>query len=107
MGLAITDTTGAPLNNVALEIDADAESVVVVGLVPCIDGMFLTVANTPQAAVLARRAETADPFVDIDAAPIDLTPYDGQTIPFEFKIAAGSVAGNLTVALPVRVTFSP
>ena len=53
------------------------------------------------------RVQGSGAFVDIGAAPISLTPYDGQTVSFELKVSAGAVTGIKRVAIPVRVTYQP
>lgn len=46
-----------------------------------------------RASVLGRRHGTTDPFVDLDAMPIDLTPWAGTRVLFDIKIRA---SGGLT-----------
>jgi hypothetical protein len=104
----ITDTGGAPLIYINLTLEAAHDSVVIVGRVPCRAHQFLTASPSLSAAsVLARRTGSGDPFVDLGSAPVDLTPYDGTTVSFDFKVRAAAVTGFERVALPVRVSFNP
>ncbi len=104
----ITDSNGSPLVYINLRLDEGAQSVVIVGNVPCSAGMFLTAAADARAQVLARPSGSVDAFIDIAVASVALAPWDGQTIAFDFKVAALSVAAGIErVALPVRVTYNP
>jgi phage terminase large subunit-like protein len=108
MSDAITDTSGQPLLYVNLSLTELTDSPVVVVLVPCAAGKWLAASPVVAAAyVEARRTSSGDLFQDLSVAPIDLTPWDGQTISFDFKVHANDVSGLQRVALPVRVTFQP
>lgn len=107
MSDAITDTNGEPLLYVNLSLTENADSVVIAALVPCKAGKYLASNSDAGAQVLARRTGSGGSFVDIATSPIDLTPYDGETVSFDFKVHSNSVSGLERVALPVRVTFNP
>ncbi|MBA3242647.1 MAG: hypothetical protein H0T60_15585 [Acidobacteria bacterium] len=105
MSDAITDTNDQPLLYVNLRLGEGADSVVIIGRVPCRAGRFLATDSDTRAQVLARRTGSGNAFVDIADAPIDLTEFDGETVEFDFKVSAGEVTGLERVALPVRVTY--
>jgi hypothetical protein len=46
-------------------------------------------------------------ITDTGGAPIDLTPYAGTVVSFDFKVHSSNVTGFARVALPVRVSFTP
>ncbi|MGB7925603.1 MAG: hypothetical protein WCF57_20360 [Pyrinomonadaceae bacterium] len=106
----IADTADNPLAYVPLVVEEETESAVLVVRVPCVAGMFLTATASESAQVLVREAAarlTEESFVDIATAPIDLSPYAGQTVEFDLKVAVGDVAGFERIALQVRVTSAP
>lgn len=108
MSEQITDAGGSPLMYVNLQLPASTDSVVVVGLVPCSAGRFLTAAPlNSSASVLARRTGSGDAFQNLATSPINLAPYDGETISFDFKVHSQAITGFARVALPVRVSYSP
>jgi hypothetical protein len=108
MSESITDTTGQPILYVNLSLTELTDSAVIVAVVPCAAGKWLSAAPVVAAAyVEARRTSSGDLFQDLSVAPIDLTPWDGQTISFDFKVHANNVTGLQRVALPVRVTYQP
>lgn len=104
---SITDANGAAITVLSMSLASGAESAALVIGVPCLAGQFLAAGGAASAAVLARVQGGGGAFADISAAPISLTPYDGQTVSFELKVQAGDVAGLKRVAIPVRVTYSP
>ena len=104
----VTDTAGNPLTQISLVLPESSESAVIVIRVVGVAGMFLTADATASAQVLARRTGSGAAFADIDAAPISLTPWAGQSVDFDVKISAGAVSGGIVrVGVPVRVTFNP
>lgn len=103
----ITDTIGAPLTSVSVLMDEGTDSPVLTALVPCLANRWLTTSDEAACRVLARLTGSGDPFEDIADNPVDLTPYDGTTQSFDFKLHAEAVAGLVHVALPVRVTANP
>lgn len=108
MSQQITDATGAPLLYVNLNLNASTDSGVVVGRVPCAAGKWLTASPAQSgASVLARRTGSGDAFQDLATSPIDLTPYDGSTVSFDFKVHSNAITGFERVALPVRVSYAP
>ena len=107
MSEQITDTTGQPLLYVNLRLEENTDSLVVVARVPCSAGRYLASEASDSAQVFARRTGSGAAFVDIAADPMSLTPWAGETVEFDFKVQAGSVAGLARVALPVRVTYQP
>jgi hypothetical protein len=102
--MPITDTAGNPLTAVNLTIVEQTDSATIRALVPCRAGFYLTADNQTSVSVFARRYNVGASFQNLDSAPINLTPFAGQTIEFEFKITAGDVSQITNVALPVRVT---
>jgi hypothetical protein len=108
MSRAITDTGGAPILYINLQLAANNDSVVVVGRVPCEAGLYLTASPVnASASVKARRTGSGDAFQDLATSPIDLTPYAGTVVSFDFKVHSSNVTGFARVALPVRVSFTP
>jgi hypothetical protein len=107
MAEAITDADGVPLGYVAQALPEGTESGVLEVRVPCSAGRFLTAADDPIVRVLARRTGSGDAFVDLQSAPYDLTPHDGETVAFDVKLLTGAVSANTTFAVPVRVTPRP
>jgi hypothetical protein len=103
----ITDTSGQAMIYVNVRVNEGLESSVVTARIPCHAGMFLALTANSHATVEAKRNGTADAFVDLAASPIDLTPYDGTTVAFDFKVQTNLVTSSLSVALPVRVTHNP
>lgn len=107
MSKAVTDSNGAAVTLLSMSLAENTESSVIVIRVPCLAGQFLAADGEPAAQVLARLTGSGAAFVDISAAPIDLTPHAGQTVEFDLKVAAGAVTGVNRVAISVRVTYNP
>ena len=103
---SILDTNNNPLTHVAASLSENGEWTFVVR-VPCVSGTFLAAAQSEKATVLARLTGSGDPFIDIAATPLSLTPYADTTVNFDIKIVAANVAGVQHVAIPVKVTFNP
>ncbi len=109
MSEAITDTTGQPLLYVGLRLENElTDSAVIVARIPCAAGKWLSASPvSPGASVMARRTGSGDAFVHLAVTPIDLTPFDGQTVQFDFKVRANDVSGLVRMALTVRVGYTP
>lgn len=105
----ITDINGNPLSSISFPLNESTESAVLVGLVRVAGpGLYLACrSDGGPAVVMARKTGSGDPFVDIAATPIDLTPYDGDTPAFDFKVVAEAVAASAPAALSVVVTPNP
>lgn len=107
MSKAITGATGAAITVLSMSLVEGAESDVILIRVPCLAGQHLAADGNASAQVFARLTGSGGPFLDISAAPIDLTPYAGLTVEFDLKMTAGAVSGIKRVAIPVRVTYNP
>lgn len=107
MSREVTDTAGAPVSLISLSLAASSSSAVVELLVPCVAGMYLAASSEAGARVLARRTGSGEAFADLSTSPVLLTPWAGQSVAFDFQVAAGAVEGRAFMALPVRVTFNP
>jgi hypothetical protein len=104
----ILDTAGQPLLFINLHMAENSDSVVIVASIPCAAQKFLAGPADGSARVMARRSGSGDPFVDLSISPIDLTPFAGTSVLFDFKVHSLAVAtGMVCLALPVRVTFRP
>lgn len=104
----VTDTDDNPVSAVSVVQQENTAVTQLVGRIPCVAGMFLKATDAANARVLARVADSGDPFVDIGLFPIDLTPYAGLNEDFEFRIEADDAASPVEyVELPVVVTFNP
>lgn len=104
----ITDSNGQQIVYLNVRMEGSVESAPFRAHIPCQAAQFLTSSPSDKAQLLARRVGINAVWTDIATAPINLTPYAGQTIEFEFKVvAAGSFTGSARVALPVRVTHQP
>lgn len=99
----VTSDSGAPMlyANARVQIGG---VMTFTGRVPCAAGKWLAAGVSPTAKIEARRFGTADAFADLGTDPIDLSPYDGQTVKFEFRVT-GLAAG--LAALRARVTYNP
>jgi hypothetical protein len=106
MGKQVTDTTGAAVTILSLSVPQNADSAVVALLIPGVSGMSLTADSDPAAQVLARRTGSGDAFQDVADSPIDLTPYAGETVSFDFTFHGAAFSGIVKrVALPVRIKY--
>jgi hypothetical protein len=103
----VTDTLGNPLTHVALVLAESTDSDVVVALVPCEAGRFLSATSDGATRVFCRRTGSGDAFVDLSVSPISLTPFDGEVVSFDFKVEAGAVSSIERDALQVAITFNP
>lgn len=100
----ITNDDGTPLLYVNVRV-ASSGVMSFTGRVPCAAGKWLAASGGGAAAKIeARRFGTADAFADLATDLIDLTPYDGQTIKFEFRVTG--LAPGLA-ALRALVTYNP
>lgn len=106
--MIMTDTAGQELTYVSVELPESSDSAVLTVRVPCVTGMSLAADDDPDVRVLGREAGSGDPFQDLSASPIDLTPYAGTDQDFEVKLHANVVSsGVLTKAVGVRATYNP
>lgn len=103
----VTDILGTLLDNVNVLLVEGTESFVLVAIVPCEAGRYLTASDDPLVRVLVRVTGSESPFVDIATTPFDLTPFDGDNTQFDFKLSAGAVAASVIAAVRVRVTPNP
>lgn len=88
--LRLTDTTGARLGYVALDLsDGETSEVFQVRVVPAEDYFLKATPSDPDVEIQARRG--ADAFVDIAASPIDLSGLT-EDVPVNFDVRA--VAGS-------------
>lgn len=99
----VTNDDGTPMLYVNARVKA-GDAMTFAGRVPCAAGKRLAAGASATAKIEARRFGTADAFADLAADPIDLTPYDGQTVKFEFRVTG--LAPGLA-ALRTLVTFNP
>ena len=106
MSLNVTNDNGTPLLYVNARVKA-GDVTLFTGHVPCAAGMWLAASSAASAKIEAKRHGTADAFSDLNAAPINLTPYDTQTVQFDFRVTGMSVTTSARAALRVRVTHNP
>lgn len=59
--------------------------------IECRAGYFLSATDAPAGVTIEAKPEQSAPFTDIAAAPLDLSPFDGTTRRFYFRVSA---AGN-------------
>lgn len=102
----ITSDDGTPMLYVNVRV-ASGGVMTFTGRVPCAAGKWLAAGSDTAAKIEARRHGTADAYTDLAAAPVDLTPYGGETVKFDFRVTGLSVSVSARAALPVRVTFNP
>lgn len=104
--LGATDSGGVPLNYVPVTAPEGGLSPVFVALVPCYAGRVLQAIADEGLTVEARRTASGDPFADIEAAPINLPPFDGAAVSFDFRIAAGNVSAVSPLQARIRVAYA-
>lgn len=102
----VTNDDDTPMLYVNVRVAAGGV-MVFTGNVPCVAGMWLAAVNQPPAKVEARRYGTADAFANLQTAPVDLSPYDTQSVKFEFRVTGLAVSSSARAAIPVRVTYNP
>jgi hypothetical protein len=101
-----TDSAGVSLSFVSVEVDEGATTPVFVAKVPCRAGRVLTADPDSGLTVTARRTGTGAAFADIASAPVDLTPFDGLTVSFDFKVTAGAVSANSPLQAVVKIAYA-
>lgn len=101
----VTNDDGTPMLYVNVRVAAGGV-MTFAGRVPCAAGRWLTAGASATAKIEARRFGTGDSFADLSSTPIGLTPFDGETVTFEFRVT-GTVSASARAALRVRVTFNP
>lgn len=102
----VTNDDGTPILYVNVRVAAGG-TMTFTGRVPCAAGKWLASSGDAGAKIEARRHGTADAFADLSSDPVDLAPFAGQTIKFEFRVTGLAVATSTRAALPVRVTYNP
>ncbi|MDQ3649703.1 MAG: hypothetical protein M3458_05360 [Acidobacteriota bacterium] len=107
MSSTFTDTADVPLSSVHLELAESTTSAAFVVRLLCVAGTYLKADVDASAKVLARRNGTADAFVDLSIASINLTPFAGTVQAFDVKVEALNVTSNVEGAFDVRVTRTP
>lgn len=100
------DTNGAPLSFVQTEADEGETTPVFVAVVPAAAGFVLTAEPDAGLTVEARRTGSGDAFVNIATNPVDLAPYDGQQVAFDFRIAAGAVSASSPLQAVVTLAYA-
>lgn len=103
---AFTDTAGAKLSLVPFDVDEGETTPVFVARVPCHAGRTLAADPDAGLTVEARPTASGDPFVDIAAAPYDLTPFDGETVSFDFRLTAGAVSDSSPLQAVIRLAYA-
>lgn len=101
-----TDTAGNPLTFVPVETDEGETTPVFVARVPAAAGLVLKAAPDSGLTVEARPTGSGVAFVNIAADPFDLTPFDGQVVSFDFRIAAGAVAADSPLQAVVSLEYA-
>ncbi len=105
--MEITDTNGAVVSNVPIEIAEGEESQIVVARIPCVAGYYLAAEENATVTVLARVTGSGASFADIADEPVDLSPYADGLVSFDFKVSAGLVTEMQLLSVAVRVTRNP
>jgi hypothetical protein len=103
---SFTDTAGRALSFVPFEVDEGETTPVFVARVPCHAGRTLAARPDAGLTVEARPTASGDPFVDIAATPYDLTPFDGLTVSFDFRLTAGAVAALSPLEAVIRLAYA-
>lgn len=103
----VTDTNDVTLSYVSLILEEGTESAIFVVRFPARAGQFLAANDDALVEALGRKSGTSDAFVNLFTDPIDLTPYDGQTVDFDIKASAGMVTFLQRVGLQIRITYNP
>lgn len=88
----VLNTSGGRVGYLAVDLsDGETSGVFVLRIVPA-SGYFLkAVPADADFEIQARETGSGDPFVDIAAAPIDLSSYAAETpVNFDFRVVAGS-----------------
>lgn len=101
-----TDSNGSPLAFVQAETDEGETTPVFVAKVPAAAGFVLTADPDSGLTVEARRTGSGDAFVDIAAAPVDLTPFDGEQVAFDFRVLAGAVSASSPLQAVVKIAYA-
>lgn len=101
-----TDSVGVPLSLVPFELDEGETTPLFVARVPCHAGRTLAADADAGLTVEARPTGSGDPFVDIAATPYDLTPFDGSTVPFDFRLTAGAVSDSSPLQAVIRLAYA-
>jgi hypothetical protein len=102
----LTDTAGAPLSFVPLDVDEGATTPVFVARVRAAAGRALAAAPDFGLTVEARPTGSGLPFQNIGVTPYDLTPYDGLTVSFDLRVTAGAVSADSPLQAVVSLAYA-
>lgn len=106
MTQVFTDSLGSALGAVPIQVDEGATTPVFVALVPAAAGRTLEASPDAGLSVEARPTGSGLSFVNIAATPYDLTPFDGLTVAFDFRITAGAVSADSPLQAVVRLAYA-
>ncbi len=88
----IYDLNQSLISPVVMSMDSDS-TITFSLLIDCEDGKFLSSETVAGLVVNAKRFGDAS-WINIESLPIDLTPYIGEKIQFDFQIIAAAVLVN-------------
>jgi hypothetical protein len=106
--MRIFNTNDEMIGYIPVDLSDGENKTFVLRIIPA-DGFFLKATpGDDDVTISARENGTADPFVDINDSPIDLSGYTPETaVDFDIKVAAGSpLNGIRRFVLNVAVSMS-
>lgn len=97
----ITDTNDVPVTYLNFSLPESIDSAVFTLKVPCKAGQVLKADPNPNVSIFGRVSGVGS-YVNLNTAPIDLTPYAGTNQAFDLFVRTGAVSGLISTAVPVR-----
>lgn len=105
--MIITDINGEALGYLPADLRPGEETAPVTVIIAAAAGRRLRASIAAEVQILARQTGTPGDWADISAAPVDLTPFAGQSVQWDIKVAAlAGLTGRLRLAGFVGVTYS-